>query len=76
MTPSPLARTLLGMDDEDDFKPGDPIVEIGKEDLDPLSVHELDKRIALLKAEIARTEAHKAGKSDHLSAADALFKKS
>ena len=64
------------MDDDDDFKPGDPIVEIGKEDLDPLSLEELDKRIARLKAEIARTEAHKAGKSTHLSAADALFRKS
>ena len=64
------------MDDEDDFKPGEPIVEIGREDLDPLSLDELDKRVARLRAEIARVEAHKAGKSSHLSAADALFKKS
>lgn len=76
MTRARSFKTLPAMDEEDDFKPGDPIVEIGKEDLDPLSVHELDKRIALLKAEITRTEAHKSGKSSHLSAADALFKKS
>ena len=63
------------MDDEDDFKPGDPIVELGREDLDPLSVEELTARIARLKAEIARTEAHMSGKSSHMSAADALFRK-
>lgn len=64
------------MDDEDDFKPGDPIVEIGREDLDPMSLEELDHRVARLKAEIERVEAHKAGKSSHLSAADELFRKS
>lgn len=64
------------MDDEDDFKPGEPIVEIGREDLDPLSLDELDKRVARLEAEIERVKAHKAGKSSHLSAADQLFKKS
>ncbi|WP_265571155.1 DUF1192 domain-containing protein [Sphingomicrobium nitratireducens] len=63
------------MDEEDDFRADDPINLLGKEDLDPLSLAELDSRVALLKAEIVRTEAHKAGKSSHLSAADALFKK-
>lgn len=64
------------MDEEDDFRPDDPINLLGKEDLDPLSLEELESRVALLKAEIARTEAHQAGKSSHLSAADALFRKS
>ncbi|MBB3763324.1 DUF1192 domain-containing protein [Sphingomicrobium lutaoense] len=64
------------MEEDDDFAPGDPIVEIGREDLDPLSLDELDQRIARLKAEIARVESHKAGKSSHLSAADQLFRKS
>lgn len=63
------------MDDEDDFKPGQPIVELGKEDLDPLSLEELDQRVARLKAEIARVEAHKARASAHFSAADELFRK-
>lgn len=63
------------MDEEDDFKPGQPIVELGKEDLDPLSIEELDQRVARLKAEIERVEAHKAKSSAHMSAADALFKK-
>lgn len=63
------------MDDEDDFKPGQPIVELGKEDLDPLSLEELDQRVARLKAEIARVEAHKARASAHFSKADELFRK-
>ncbi|WP_343346239.1 DUF1192 domain-containing protein [Sphingomicrobium sp. XHP0239] len=63
------------MDDEDDFKPGEPIVELGRQDLDPLSVEELEARIRRLKAEIDRTEAHMTGKSSHMSAADALFRK-
>jgi len=64
------------MTEEDDFKPGDPIVEIGKQDLDPFSLEELDQRVARLKAEIARVEAHKNRASSHMSAAEALFKKS
>jgi len=64
------------MDEEDDFKPGQPIVELGKEDLDPMSIEELDQRVARLRAEIARVETHKARASAHLSAADELFRKS
>lgn len=64
------------MDEEDDFKPGQPIVDLGKEDLDPLSIEELDQRVARLKAEIERVEAHKSRASAHLSAADELFRKS
>jgi uncharacterized small protein (DUF1192 family) len=64
------------MDEEDDFKPGQPIVDLGKEDLDPLSIEELDQRVARLRAEIARVEAHKAKASAHRNAADELFKRS
>ena len=63
------------MDDEDDFKPSDPIVALGREDLDPLSVEELEARVRRLEAEIVRTKGHMAGKSSHMSAADALFAK-
>jgi uncharacterized small protein (DUF1192 family) len=48
--------------------------EIGQ-DLTLLSVRELDERIALLREEIARLEANKAGKQDSLRAADQFFKK-
>lgn len=46
--------------------------EIGQ-DLAALSLHELDERIALLRAEIERLEAAKAKKAASLSAADAFF---
>ncbi|QIK77856.1 DUF1192 domain-containing protein [Sphingomonas piscis] len=57
-------------------KPGDPLTELARQDLDPLSIHELDARVEALKAEIARVEAHKARASAHRSAAEELFKKS
>jgi uncharacterized small protein (DUF1192 family) len=65
------------MDLEDLFpsKPGDPLVELAKQDLDPLSVEELEERIAALKAEIARVEAHMQRAQTHRSEAEELFKK-
>ena len=65
------------MDLEDLFpsKPGDPLVELAKQDLDPLSVAELEERIAALKAEIARVEAHMQQAATHRSLAEELFKK-
>jgi len=43
-------------------------------DLDRLSVHELEARVAALKAEIARVEAKIASKQASQSAADAFFR--
>jgi uncharacterized small protein (DUF1192 family) len=48
--------------------------EIGQ-DLTLLSVRELDERIALLRDEIVRLEADKAGKQASRTAADQFFKK-
>lgn len=56
-------------------KPGDPLVELGKQDLDPLSVEELQARIEALKAEIGRVESHMHRAQIHRSAAEELFKK-
>jgi uncharacterized small protein (DUF1192 family) len=56
-------------------KPDDPLVALGKQDLDPLSVEELHERIEALKAEIARVEAHMKRAETHRSAAEELFKK-
>ena len=66
------------MDLEDLFpsKPGDPLVELAKQDLDPISIEELVARIEALKAEIARVEAHMQRAQTHRSAAEELFKKS
>ena len=67
-----------GMDLDDLFpsKPGDPLVELGKQDLDPMSIEELKERVEALKAEILRVETHMARAQSHRSAAEELFKKS
>ncbi len=57
-------------------KPRDPLVELGKQDLDPMSIAELEARIDALKAEIIRVETHIANAQSHRSAAEELFKKS
>ena len=66
------------MDLEDLFpsKPGDPLVELARQDLDPMSIEELNARIDALKAEIARVEAHMDRATKHRSAAEELFKRS
>jgi uncharacterized small protein (DUF1192 family) len=46
-----------------------------KQDIDPLSVEELEERVEVLKGEIARCEGKIAFARNHRSAADALFKK-
>ena len=66
------------MDLEDLFpsKPDDPLVALAKQDLDPMSIEELQARIGALKAEILRVEAHMQRAQSHRSAAEDLFKKS
>ena len=56
-------------------KPDDPLVALGRQDLDPISIEELKERIETLKAEIARVEAHIQRVQTHRSAAEELFKK-
>jgi uncharacterized small protein (DUF1192 family) len=65
----------MDLDDLFPSKPEDPLVALGRQDLDPLSQDELAERIELLKAEIARVEAHMARVEAHRSAAEELFKK-
>jgi len=65
----------MDLDDLFPSKPGDPLVELAKQDLDPMSIEELQSRIESLKAEIARVEAHMARAQAHRSAAENLFKK-
>jgi uncharacterized small protein (DUF1192 family) len=61
--------------DDDLFssRPEDPLTQLARQDLDPLSQDELTARIAALEAEIARVRAHREAASQHRSAADALF---
>ena len=56
-------------------KPKDPLAELIRQDLGPLSIDELVARIETLKAEIARVEKHMADAERHRSAADELFKR-
>jgi uncharacterized small protein (DUF1192 family) len=56
-------------------KPQDPLSQLVKQDLDPLSVDELHERIQTLEGEIARVRAKIEALVGHMSAAEALFKK-
>ena len=50
---------------------GDAASKLAAEDLSPYSQDELDERIALLRAEIARVEAHRDKASAHRAASPA-----
>jgi uncharacterized small protein (DUF1192 family) len=65
----------MDIDDLFPSKPGDPLTELAKQDLDPISIEELRERIEALKAEIARVEAHIARVEAHRTAAEQLFKR-
>ena len=77
LTALPLRSTLPLMDLDELFpdKPKDPLTELIKQDLGPLSIDELVARIETLKAEIARVEKHMADAERHRNAADELFKR-
>ncbi len=64
--------------DLDDFysrKPDDPLTQLARQDLDPLSVEELRERVGLLEAELARTKQKVEGAVNFKASADALFKR-
>ncbi len=56
-------------------RPGDPVILLTRQDLDPLSLAELDARIAALEAEIERTRQHRLRTVNHRASADALFRR-
>lgn len=66
----------MQMDDDSETrkKQGNLVEMLGKEDLDPYSVQELEVRKSLLEQEIKRTETKIASATNHLSAAESLFK--
>lgn len=74
---APHPRSTIPLVDLDDLfpsKPDDPLVALSKQDLDPMSIEELQARIEALKVEIARVESHMKRAQDHRSAAEELFK--
>jgi uncharacterized small protein (DUF1192 family) len=66
---------MMEMDDNLPLRAKNPIADLLKQDLDPLSIDELDERIAALHSEIKRCEAKKQAATNHRSIADELFKK-
>ena len=64
------------MDSEENLpRPGDALALLLKQDLDPLSVSELEERIALLEGEIERVRKHSQRAVNHRAIADELFKR-
>ena len=69
------SRTLCLMDDDGPLRPSDPVTLLTRQPLDPLSIEELDARIAVLEGEIERVRAHRQRAVNHKSIAEGLFKK-
>jgi uncharacterized small protein (DUF1192 family) len=65
----------MDIDDNLPLRRDDPLANLVRQDLDPLSVAELEERIAALKSEIARCEGKIAFATRHRSVADELFKR-
>lgn len=65
----------MDADDLTPRRPDDPVAQLARQDLDPLSVDELKARIAALEAEIARVSAKIEGAVNHRASAEALFKR-
>ena len=65
----------MDFDDNMPRRKTDILADLERENLDPLSVDELRERIAILQAEIERTEARIAFATNHKASADALFRK-
>ena len=64
--------------DPDEFLPkksGDLLSELMRQDLDPLTVAELEERIVTLEAEIARARGKMERAVNHRASADQLFKR-
>jgi uncharacterized small protein (DUF1192 family) len=62
------------MDDDGPLRPIDPVTLLTKQSLDPLSLAELDARVAALEAEIERVRTHRQRAVSHKASAEALFK--
>ena len=65
----------MDMDELFPSKPDDPLTLLTRQDLDPMSVEELQSRIAILEAEIARAKARIHTAVSFRATADSIFKK-
>lgn len=71
----PVNAAAMDLDELFPDKPDDPLTLLTKQDLDPFSVHELEARIQILEAEIARVKAKLQNAVNFRASADELFKK-
>ncbi len=71
----PVNVAAMDLDELFPDKPDDPLTLLTKQDLDPLSVEELEGRIAILEAEIARVKAKLDSSVNFRASDDELFKK-
>ncbi len=67
--------SCMDPDDLSAKRPEDPLTQLCKQDLDPLSVTELEARIVALEEEIERVRAKVEGAVSHKKAAEQLFKR-
>lgn len=67
--------STMNLDELFPAKPDDPLTQLVKQDLDPLSIEELDARIAILEGEIQRVKAKRNASVNFRATADQLFKK-
>lgn len=75
MRAEPVNALSMDLDELFPDKPDDPLKLLTKQDLDPLSVDELQARIAVLESEIARVRAKLENAVNFRASADELFKK-
>jgi uncharacterized small protein (DUF1192 family) len=61
--------------DDAPSRPNDALNELIRQDLDPLSVAELETRITILEGEIARCRMKRERAVNHRASADELFKR-
>lgn len=65
----------MDMDDDLPRKIDDPLAQLLRQDLGPLSLAELEARIAALEGEIVRIRSKIESSVNHKASADALFKR-
>ena len=71
----PVNAGRMDLDELFPNKPDDPLTQLTKQDLDPLSVEELEARIAVLEGEIERVKAKLQNAVNFRATAESLFKK-
>ena len=72
---APVNFSRMDLDELFPGKPDDPLVQLTRQDLDPLSVEELHARISVLESEIARAKARIDAAVNFRASADAIFKR-